>query len=319
MESFVAIMALIAACVLTPGIYFAINAPVGALGTTFVSAAEAIRGWGFAVTAEEIQQLSRLVGEESLLSRTGGAPSLAVGMANIFSSVFGGGAMDVWYHFAIMFEAIFILTTLDTGTRVGRFMLQDLGRTVWKPFGRTDSMPMALLASALFVAIWGHFLYQGVMDPYGGVNSLWPLFGISNQLLAMIALCVGTTIIFRMGKARYTWMTLLPLTWLAIVTMSAGWAKLFAPDPRLGFLAHARFLGDAIATGDLPAGIASVAVARRMIFNDYLDAAVAAFFMLAALVILVDSARHWIPLIRGRTPLVSTEVPYEPRAALAGD
>ncbi|MBA3890983.1 MAG: carbon starvation protein A, partial [Gemmatimonadaceae bacterium] len=270
MESFVAIMALIAACVLTPGVYFAINAPASIIGTTFASAAQTIQAWGFVVTPEEIQHLSRLVGEESLLSRTGGAPSLAVGMASIFSGVFGGRAMDVWYHFAIMFEAIFILTTLDTGTRVGRFMLQDLGRTVWEPFGRTNWTPMVWLASAMIVMMWGHFLYHGVQDPYGGVNTLWPLFGISNQLLAAIALCVGTTVIIRMGRGRYAWMTLLPLTWLVIVTMSAGWAKLFAPDPRLGFLANARFLRDAIATNTLPASIPGADVARRMIFNNYI-------------------------------------------------
>ena len=317
MESFVAIMALIAACVLTPGIYFAINAPASIIGTSFATAAQAISAWGFTVTPEEIASLSRLVGEESLLSRTGGAPSLAVGMASIFASVFGGRGMDVWYHFAIMFEAIFILTTLDTGTRVGRFMLQDLGRTVWEPFGRTSWTPMVWLSSAVFVLMWGHFLYNGVLDPYGGVNTLWPLFGISNQLLAAIALCVGTTVILKMGRARYMWMTILPLTWLVVVTMSAGWAKLFAGDPRLGFLANARFLRDAIATGTLPAGVATVEAARRMIFNNYVDAAVAAFFMVAVIVILADSIREWIAVLRGRKPVVSTEVPYEPRSVAA--
>jgi carbon starvation protein len=320
MESFVAIMALIAACALTPGLYFAINAPPSAIGTTFAGAAEAIRGWGFAVTAAEIQELSRLVGEESLLSRTGGAPSLAVGMANIFSQVLGGGAaMALWYHFAIMFEAIFILTTLDTGTRVGRFMLQDLGRTVWEPFGRHTSVPMVWLSSAIFVATWGHVLYQGVVDPFGGINSLWPLFGISNQLLAAVALCVGTTVLIKMGKVRYAAVTLVPLVWLVVVTMTAGWAKLLSPDPRLGFLAHARMLRDTVGTGRLPVGAKTVAEASRMIFNDYLNAAVAAFFMLAVVVIVAASIREWTSVLRGRKPARSTEVPFEARAAVAGD
>jgi carbon starvation protein len=319
MESFVAIMALIAACVLTPGLYFAINAPAGIIGTTFESAAGVIRNWGFVVTPVQIQELSRLVGEESLLSRTGGAPSLAVGMANIFSQVLGGGgAMALWYHFAIMFEAIFILTTLDTGTRVGRFMLQDLGRTVWEPFGRHTSLPMVWLSSAIFVAMWGHFLYQGVVDPLGGINSLWPLFGISNQLLAAVALCVGTTVIIKMGKARYAPVTLVPLGWLVTVTMTAGWAKLFSPDPKLGFLAHARFLRDTINARRLPPGANTIGEVSRMIFNDYLDAAVAAFFMIAVVVILADSIREWMSVLRGRKPAVSTEVPFEARAVVVG-
>jgi carbon starvation protein len=320
MESLVAVMALIAACVLTPGVYFAINAPAAALGGTAESAASAIAQWGFTVTPAEINAIASQVGEETMLSRTGGAPSLAVGMANIFAQVLGGsGAMALWYHFAIMFEALFILTTLDAGTRVGRFMLQDLGRHAWEPFGRVSWYPAIVLSSAIFVAMWGHFLYQGVTDPLGGINSLWPLFGIANQLLAAVALCVGTTVIIKMGKARYAPITLLPLAWLVTVTMTAGWAKIFSDDPRLGFLAHARFLADAIAAGNLPAGVKSAADASRMIFNDRLDAAVAGFFMLAVLVILVDSAREWLLVVRGRKPARSTEVPFEPRPAMAGD
>jgi carbon starvation protein len=310
-ESLVAVMALIAACVLTPGVYFAINAPAGALGATAASAAEAIRGWGFTLNPAEMDLLARQVGETSLLSRTGGAPSLAVGMAHLFSRVLGGsGAMALWYHFAIMFEALFILTTLDAGTRVGRFMLQDLLSHVWKPIGRVSWYPAVVGTSALFVLMWGHFLYQGVTDPLGGINSLWPLFGISNQLLAAVALCVGTTVIIRMGKARYAWMTILPLAWLAVVTLSGGWIKIFSDNPKLGFLAHARLFDSLAAAGTLPGGVASLEAARRMAFNDRLDAAVAAFFMAAVVVILVESTRMWIRILTGRAPAASTEVSF---------
>jgi carbon starvation protein len=258
-----------------------------------------------------MEQLARQVGETSLLSRTGGAPSLALGMAQLFSNMLGGGtAMAIWYHFAIMFEALFILTTLDAGTRVGRFMLQDLAKHIWAPIGRTSWYPAVVISSAVIVAMWGHFLYQGVLDPLGGINSLWPLFGISNQLLAAVALCVGTTVIIKMGKARFAWVTILPLAWLTIVTMSAGWDKLFSPDPKLGFISHAHLLETQIATGVLPAAIKTVANARRMIFNDYLDAAVAAFFMVSVVVILADSIREWTAVLRGRKQVVSSEVPF---------
>jgi len=315
MESLVAILALIAACVLTPGVYFAINAPVAALGTTVESAAAAIRAWGFTVTPAELTALAANIGETSVLSRTGGAPSLAIGMAYIFSNVFGGGAMALWYHFAIMFEAIFILTTIDAGTRVGRFMVQDLGKHIWAPIGRVSWYPAVVLSSALIVAAWGYFLYQGVVDPLGGINSLWPLFGISNQLLATVALCVGTTVIIKMGKARYTYLTLIPLVWLVAVTMTAGYQKIFSADPKLGFLAHAESIGSAIASGALPASIASVEVARRLIFNDYRNTAVAGFFMVSVVVILAESAREWLAVLGGRKPAVSTEVPFEPAIA----
>jgi carbon starvation protein len=320
MESLVAVMALIAACVLTPGVYFAINAPAAALGTTAQSAAEAIRTWGFTLDPGEIQNLARQVGETSLLSRTGGAPSLAVGMAHLFSSVLGGSsAMALWYHFAIMFEALFILTTLDAGTRVGRFMLQDLLSHVWKPIGRVSWYPAVFGTSALFVLMWGYFLYQGVMDPLGGINSLWPLFGISNQLLAAVALCVGTTVIIRMGKARYAWMTILPLAWLAVVTLSGGWIKIFSENPKLGYLSHARMLESAVTSGVLPKGVASAEAAGRMIFNDRLDAAVAAFFMAAVVVILIESARSWVSILSGRVTAATTEVSFSHRRDFAID
>ncbi|MES2525010.1 MAG: carbon starvation CstA family protein [Gemmatimonadota bacterium] len=310
-ESLVATMALIAACVLTPGVYFAINAPVAALGTTTVSAAAAIANWGFVVTPAELDLLARQVGESSLLSRTGGAPSLAVGMAHLFSRALGGeSAMALWYHFAIMFEALFILTTLDAGTRVGRFMLQDVLGKAWAPLGRLNWYPAVVFASALFVSCWGYFLYQGVTDPLGGINSLWPLFGISNQLLATVALCVGTTVIIKMDKARYAFVTMIPLAWLVIVTMTAGSLKIFSPDPKLGFLSHARVLTEQIASGTLPANIKSVAVANRMIFNDRLDAAVAAFFLIAVVVILADSVREWMAVTSGRKVAASSEERY---------
>ncbi len=313
MESLVAVLALIAACALTPGVFFAINAPASAIGVTAASAAEAVRQWGFTLDPAEMQRLASQVGETSLLSRTGGAPSLAVGMSVLFSGALGGpGAMAIWYHFAIMFEALFILTTLDAGTRVGRFMLQDLGRQVWEPFGRVSWYPAVLMSSALIVLMWGYFLYQGVIDPLGGINSLWPLFGISNQLLAMVALCVGTTVIIKMGRAKYSWVTILPLAWLSVVVLTAGYQKMFSPDPKLGFLSHAHVVEDQVASGVLPAAITSVAAARRMIFNDYLDAAVAGFFMVSVIIVLVASIKEWIDVLGGGKVAVSTEVPFDP-------
>ena len=311
-ESLVAVMALIAACVLTPGVYFAINAPASAIGTTAASAAAAVQHWGFTLDPSQMQLLAQQVGEKTLLSRTGGAPSLAVGMAHLFSRVLGGStAMALWYHFAIMFEALFILTTVDAGTRVGRFMLQDLLKHVWAPIGRVSWYPAVVMSSGIIVAMWGHFLYQGVQDPLGGINSLWPLFGISNQLLAAVALCVGTTVIIKMGKARYAWVTILPLAWLAIVTLTAGYQKIFSADPKLGFLSHVHSVQTILATGAFPAGVQTLAEARRLILNDYIDAAVAAFFLLSVIVIIVASALEWFSVLSGRTVTRSTEVPFE--------
>jgi len=314
-ESLVAIMALIAACVLTPGIYFAINAPSAIIGATAESAAEVIRTWGFVLDPAQLHALTANVQEQTLLSRTGGAPSLAVGMAMLFSSVLGGtGAMALWYHFALMFEALFILTTVDAGTRVGRFMLQDILRHAWEPLGRTSWYPAIVLSSTLFVSLWGYFLLQGVNDPLGGINSLWPLFGIANQLLAAVALCVGTTIIIKMGKARYAWMTLLPLAWLSIVTMTAGATKVWSSDPKLGFLAHARLLDAQLAAGEMPTGAKSAGDVARMVFNDRLDAGVALFFMAAVVVILAASIHEWMRVRQG-TASPSSEVPFVARPA----
>jgi carbon starvation protein len=317
-ESLVAVMALIAACVLTPGVYFAINAPASAIGTTAASAAAAVQHWGFTLDPTQMQVLAQQVQEKTLLSRTGGAPSLAVGMAHLFSRVLGGStAMALWYHFAIMFEALFILTTVDAGTRVGRFMLQDLLKHVWAPIGRVSWYPAVLISSALVVAMWGHFLYQGVMDPLGGINSLWPLFGISNQLLAAVALCVGTTVIIKMGKGRYSWVTILPLVWLAVVTMTAGFQKIFSADPKLGFLSHARGVAAQIASGALPAGVQTIGEARRLIVNDYIDAGVAAFFLISVVVIVVASAYEWFVCLTGRKEPRTTEIPFEPATRAA--
>jgi carbon starvation protein len=305
MESFVAVMALCAAALLDPGIYFAINAPLSVLGGDVQSAVGVIRSWGFTVTPEQIQGLATAVGEKTLLGRTGGAPSLAVGMAHIFSSAFGSGLMALWYHFAIMFEALFILTTVDTGTRVGRFMLQELAGHLWRPLGRTSWYPSSVLASALIVAGWGYFLVQGVLDPLGGINSLWPLFGISNQLLAAVALCVGTTLIIKSGKARYAWVTLAPLAWLLAITLTAGWQKVFAADPRLGFLSHASSVAAQIAAGSI-----DPAHGARLIFNDRLDAVVTMTFIVITMLVVLSSAREWALILTRRKPARVQESPF---------
>jgi carbon starvation protein len=298
-ESLVGVMAMIAAATLDPGIYFAMNVGPATLGPTAQTASQAIAQWGFIVTPDQLDTLAKEMGESTLLSRTGGAPSLAVGMAGILSGVFSGGGLALWYHFAIMFEAVFILTTIDAGTRVGRFMLQELLGHVSPSLGRTSWYPSILLSSFLVVAGWGYFLYQGIIDPLGGINTLWPLFGIANQLLAAVALCVATTVLVKMGKMRYSWVTLIPLTWLAAATLTAGWQKVFSPDPKLGFLSHAQTL---VGSANPNAG--------RMIFNDRLDAGLALFFMAIVLVVIVASAREWwLVAARRKTPVVN-EAPY---------
>jgi carbon starvation protein len=250
------------------------------IGTTTTEAAMAVSNWGFAVTPAMLDQVAKDVGEATILSRTGGAPTLAVGMANILSAAIGGQAMMAfWYHFAILFEALFILTTVDAGTRVARFMIQDLLGTAMPRFRETSSWTGNLLATALAVGGWGWFLYQGVTDPLGGINTLWPLFGISNQMLAAIALTMCTVVLFRMKRERYAWVTLLPLTWLLICTLTAGWQKMFHPDPKIGFLAHATRYGDALARGEILAPAKSVGQMRQVIFNDYVNASLCALFM----------------------------------------
>jgi carbon starvation protein len=302
-ESAVAIMAIIAACVMPPGVYFAINSPAGIVGQAPATAAATISAWGFPLTAADMQALAHAVGEQTLYNRTGGAPAFAVGMAHIFSHSLGGETlMALWYHFAIMFEALFILTILDAGTRVARFMIQDALGHVYEPLGRTSWYPSILATSALIVASWGYFLWQGVKDPLGGINSLWPLFGISNQLLATVALCVATTIIVKMHRARYAAVTLGPLAWLVAVTFTASWHKMFDPDPRVGFLAQARGL----AAGPTPLSSATV----RVIFNNRLDAAVTGVLVVMVTLVLVESVRQWVGILSGAREARVREAPF---------
>lgn len=308
LESFVAIMAMIAATVLEPGIFFAINSPAGVVGTTAIEAVKTINSWGFAVTVEQMEQLAKDMGESTLFARTGGAPSLAVGMASIFANAFGKGLLALWYHFAIMFEALFILTTLDAGTRVGRFMLQDILGNFNKKLGETSYMPSVIFTSSLVVAGWGYFLYIGVIDPNGGVNILWPLFGIANQMLAAIALCVATSIIVKMGKARYAWITGLPLTWLVIITTSASYEKIFSDDGRVGFFAAANNLSTKLAAGSLPPEKA--AVAPQLIFNQHLDAYLTMFFVVVLWIVVIDMLRLSMRHLKGQQVLPSSEEVY---------
>ena len=309
LESFVAIMAMIAATVLEPGVFFAINSPAGAVGKEAVDAIAKINSWGFAVTVEQMNQLAKDMGETSLFARTGGAPSLAVGMASIFGSAFGKGLLALWYHFAIMFEAIFILTTLDAGTRVGRFMLQDLLGNFNKKLGETSYMPSVILTSAIVVSGWGYFLYIGVIDPNGGVNILWPLFGIANQMLAAIALCVGTGIFVKSGQLKYAWVTGLPLTWLIIITSTAAWQKVLSDDVRVGFFAAANDLSTKLAAGLLPPEKALVA--PQLIFNQRLDAYLTIFFVLMLWLVVCDMLRMCSRYLAGSTVLALSETPYE--------
>jgi carbon starvation protein len=289
LESFVAIMALIAATILDPGVFFAINSPAGVVGKEAADAVAKISSWGYPVTVEQMQALAQAMGEKTLFARTGGAPSLAVGMASIFGSAFGQHLLAMWYHFAIMFEAVFILTTLDAGTRVGRFMLQDFIGNFSPKFGQTSWYPSIVLSSALIVAAWGYFLYIGVIDPNGGVNILWPLFGISNQMLAAIALSVGTGILIKSGKLKYAWVTGLPLAWLSIVTTVAAYEKIFSSDVRVGFMAAANDLAAKLAAGSLPPEKA--AVAPQLILNQQLDTWLTAFFVIVLWVVIIDMLR----------------------------
>jgi len=318
MESFVAVMAMVAACALAPGVYFAINSPAGIVGASPEAAAATISSWGYAVEAQTMTQLARQVGEETLLNRTGGAPSLAVGMAQIFSSTIGGPRLlGIWYHFAIMFEALFILTVLDAGTRVGRFMAQELLGHVWKPMARTGWYPSILASSALIVAAWGYFLFQGVLDPLGGINSLWPLFGIANQLLATVALVVATTILIKMKQLRWVWVTLVPMVWLVTITMTASFQKIFHANPRIGFLAQARVLREQIASGVVATNL--IGVTERLIFNNLLDAVVTALLAGMVIFLLAEALYEWYRILSARKMPALREAPYVATRWAEGD
>jgi carbon starvation protein len=318
MESFVGVMAMVAACSLQPGVYFAMNSPPAIVGSTVQSAAQMISGWGYALAPQTMTDLAHMVGEQTLLNRAGGAPSLAVGMAQIFSHTIGGSRLEaLWYHFAIMFEALFILTVLDAGTRVGRFMVQDLLGHVSKPLGRAGWYPSILFSSALIVGAWGYFLYQGVLDPLGGINSLWPLFGIANQLLAAVALVVATTILLKMGKRKWIWVTLVPAAGLVTVTMTASFEKIFSVDPRLGFLAAANQMSAQIRSGAV--SLPRLAEVSRLIFNQRLDAAVTAALALMVLALVAEALYEWIRIWRGAKAPVLHEAPYVETRWAEGD
>jgi carbon starvation protein len=314
-ESFVAVMALAAAAVIDPGVYFAMNSPAALVGSTPEAVAQTLSTWGFVVTPDVLVQTAKDVGENTILARAGGAPTLAVGMAHILHQVIGGKTMMAfWYHFAILFEALFILTAVDAGTRAGRFMLQDLLGTFVPALRRTESLPANLIATGLCVAAWGYFLYQGVVDPLGGINTLWPLFGISNQMLAAVALMLGTVVLFRMKRERYAWVTMVPAAWLLVCTLTAGWQKIFSADPKVGFLAHADKYADALAQGALLAPAKTPEAMSRIVFNDRLDAALCALFIGVVVSVLVYGVRACLAARAANRP-TANEVPYEPMPA----
>lgn len=311
-ESFVAIMALAAACIIDPGMYYAMNMPSSALGDTVQSASQAVAGVGFQISPEQLAAAAAAVDEQTLVGRSGGAPTLALGLSDVFSQVMGGDAMRAfWYHFAVMFEALFILTTVDAGTRVGRFMLQDTVGNVWKRFGDVTWKPGIWLSSAAIVGGWGYFLWAGVNDPLGGINQLFPLFGIANQLLAAVALAVATTILIKRGRAKYAWVTIVPLAWDAVVTLTASWQKVFSPDPKLGFFAQRASYQAAIDAGQTSKGSAStVDEMHKVVTNSTVDGVLSVLFAVLIIIVLVDAIRVWIKALRTTEPLPDTEVPY---------
>jgi carbon starvation protein len=313
MESFVAIMALTAACVLDPGIYFAMNSPSAAIGTTAANAAQVISSWGFTITPDMINQTAVDIGENSILSRAGGAPTLAVGMAKILAQALGGKSMEAfWYHFAILFEALFILTAVDAGTRVGRFMIQDMLGHVYKPLGNTEFLPANVVGTGLCVVMWGYFLYQGVIDPLGGINTLWQLFGVGNQMLAGIALLLCTSVLVKMKRERYVWVTLVPTAWLLITTLTAGVEKIFHSDPRIGFVALARKFSEAAAEGKVLAPAKSIEEMQRVAFNNYLDAVVCGFFVLLVLAMCVFATKICLQALKQAKPTAHEIPPLAP-------
>lgn len=318
MESFVAIMAITAACVLSPGLYFAMNSPAGVVGATVQTASEAVANMGFVVTPEQLQAAAAAVQEQTLIARTGGAPTLAVGISQIFSGFLGGAGLQAfWYHFAIMFEALFILTTVDAGTRVGRFMLQDTIGNLWKPISRVSWWPGLVAASAVVVAAWGYFLYQGVNDPLGGINQLFPLFGIANQLLAAVALTVATTLLIKSGRLKWAWVTAVPLAWDVAVTLTASYQKVFSTDPTLGFFAQRDRYQAALDQGNLLPPAKTTDAMQQVVLNSTVDGVLAALFAVLIIVVIADAARVWTKAIRTREPLPSTEAPFEESKILA--
>jgi carbon starvation protein len=313
-ESFVAIMALTAACVLDPAVYFAMNSPAAVIGTTAQSAAQAISGWGFVITPDALNQVATDIGEKTILSRAGGAPTLAVGMAQILAQAVGGKSMEAfWYHFAILFEALFILTAVDAGTRVGRFMIQDMLGHVYRPLGNTEYLPANLVGTGLCVALWGYFLYQGVVDPLGGINTLWQLFGVGNQMLAGIALILCTTVLVKMKRERYVWVTLVPTAWLLVTTLTAGIQKIFHPDPKIGFVALAQKFSDSLAAGKVLAPAKSLDQMRQVIFNNYLDAVVCGLFVLLVVAMCFYAIKIGLQAWRQARP-TAIEIPPAPVA-----
>ncbi|MFG1708285.1 carbon starvation CstA family protein [Nonomuraea sp. M3C6] len=318
MESFVAVMAITAACVLTPGLYFAMNSPAGVVGATVQTASEAVTNMGFVITPEQLQAAAAAVQEQTLIARTGGAPTLAVGISQIFSGFLGGAGLQAfWYHFAIMFEALFILTTVDAGTRVGRFMLQDTLGNVWKPISRVSWWPGLVAASAVVVAAWGYFLYVGVNDPLGGINQLFPLFGIANQLLAAVALTVATTLLIKSGRLKWAWVTGVPLAWDVAVTLTASYQKVFSADPTLGFFAQRDRYQTALDQGKLLAPAKTPDAMQQVVVNSTVDGILSALFAILIIVVILDALRVWTKAIRTREPLPSTEVPFEESKILA--
>ena len=310
MESFVAVMAIIAASIIDPGLYYAMNAPAAVVGDSVQSASQAVNGLGFAISPGELQSAASSVEEETLVARTGGAPTLAIGMSEIFAGATANSLKAFWYHFAIMFEALFILTTVDAGTRVGRFMLQDTLGNVWKPIGRVSWKPGLWATSAVVVGAWGYFLYTGVTNPLGGINQLFPLFGIANQLLAAVALTVATTLIIKAGKLKWAWVTAVPLAWDAAVTLTASYQKVFSDDPKIGFFAQRDTFMEARDAGEVLAPAASMDDMNAVITNSTVDGVLAALFAAMIIVVILDASRVWFKAIRAREPLPTTEAPY---------
>jgi carbon starvation protein len=317
MESFVAVMAIIAASIIDPGLYYAMNAPAALVGDTVQSASQAVNGLGFAISPGELQAAATAVEEETLVARTGGAPTLAIGMSQIFSGATGDGLRAFWYHFAIMFEALFILTTVDAGTRVGRFMLQDTLGNVWKPIGRVSWKPGLWATSAIVVGAWGYFLHAGVTNPLGGINQLFPLFGIANQLLAAVALTVCTTLLIKSGRLKWAWVTGIPLAWDVAVTLTASYQKVFSDDPKLGFFAQANKFQDGIDAGDVLPPAKSADQMHTVVTNSHVDGVLAALFAALIIIVIADAARVWVKAIRAREPLPSFEAPAAPARILA--